>query len=113
MDELLRELLSAPLFAKPSIGTDPFKAVAGTAQPSTHTPVNQFMEAVGKVYDKSGDNGFLTTDLIKGAMGTSKLFFDHAMDQAEALNYVHCGRERTYLFVTEAGRAALIKLGSR
>jgi hypothetical protein len=59
MDELLRDLLSAPLFIKPPLGTDPFKVVTGTAQPSTPSPANQLMEALAKVYEQSDDDGCL------------------------------------------------------
>jgi hypothetical protein len=110
MDQLLRDLLSAPLFVKPPLGTDPFKVTKGHAQPTSPTPVNQFMQAVAKVYDRSGENGLLHTSVVREAMNTSKLFFDHAFDQAVSLKYVTGAPSGKYFWVQEAGRAMLITL---
>jgi hypothetical protein len=110
MDQLLRELLSAPLFVKPPLGSDPFKVVKGTAQPSALSPVKQLMQAISKVYDDSGENGSLHTEQVRGLMGKSKLFFDHAFDQALALDYVTGIPSGKYYWVKEAGRAMMMKL---
>lgn len=112
MDQLLRDLLNAPLFVKPPLGTDPFQPSKGKAQPSSPTPVNQFMQAVALVYDQSSDAGVIRTGLVRGAMKTSKLFFDHALDQAVGLNYVHCGGSKSMLWITEGGRAMLFALNA-
>ncbi|MGX9221440.1 toll/interleukin-1 receptor domain-containing protein [Massilia varians] len=110
MDQLLRELLSAPLFIKPPLGSDPFKAVTGTAQPSAPSPAKQFMQAVAKVYDDSGENGLLYTTQVREVMNTSKLFFDHAFDQALSLKYVSGSPAGKHFWVQEAGRAMMMTL---
>nr|WP_323144900.1 toll/interleukin-1 receptor domain-containing protein [Massilia sp. SGZ-792] len=110
IDQLLRELLGAPLFTKPPLGSDPFKVVTGTVQPTAPTPVSQFMETLAKVYDRSDESGGLRVEWVRQAMQKSKLFFDHALDQAEKMEYVSCSNDRELLWVTEGGRAALIKL---
>jgi len=110
MDQLLRELLAAPLFVKPPLGFDPFKRVSGTAQPSAPPPVKQFMQAVAKVYNDSGDQGLLYTAQVREVMNISKLFFDHAFDQALALKYVSGSPAGKHFWVKEAGRAMMIKL---
>jgi hypothetical protein len=46
-------------------------------------------------------------------MNKSKLFFDHALDQVEELGYVSCDSVRDLMWVTETGRAALIKIGEK
>jgi hypothetical protein len=112
MDQLLRDLLSAPLFVKPPLGTDPFKETKGQAQPTLLSPVNQFMKAVAKVYWQSSPDGMLDTRTVQTAMDVSKLFFDHAFDQAIALKYVTTGSGRANLWVKEAGRAMLMTLNT-
>lgn len=110
MDQLLRELLSAPLFVKPPVGTDPFKVTKGHAQPTSPNPATQFMQAIAKVYDDSGENGYLSTRMIRVVMHTSKLFFDHAFDQAVSLKYVTRSPDGKHLWVQPAGRAMLLTL---
>lgn len=110
MDQLLRELLNAPLFTKPPIGSDPFFAVKGTAQPTNQTPVMQFMRAIAEVYEDADSSGLLSANKVKEAMKTSKLFFDYAFDQAVALRYVTEGSQRRFLWVQEAGRKLLMTL---
>jgi hypothetical protein len=112
MDQLLRELLAAPLFVKPPIGTDPFQPSKGAAQPSTPTPVVQFMLAVASVYHRSNDAGGIGTEVVRKAMDTSKLFFDHALDQAVALNYVSCAGAKSTMWIQEQGRAMLVALNA-
>lgn len=45
-DQLLRDLLNAPLFIKPPLGDVPFLPVAGTAKPTQPTALMQFMLAL-------------------------------------------------------------------
>ncbi|MFC4932452.1 toll/interleukin-1 receptor domain-containing protein [Massilia sp. GCM10023247] len=113
MDQLLRALLNAPLFVKPPLGADPFKVVTGTAEPSIPTPVNQLLEAISKLYERSTENGALPIMMVKRELKTSKLFFDHALDQAEELGYVSCDSGREDMWVTESGRAALVRLATK
>jgi hypothetical protein len=110
MDQLLRDLLSAPLFVKPPLGSDPFKVTKGQAKPTSPTPANQFMQAVAKVYDRSSENGLLYTKMVREVMDTSKLFFDHAFDQATALKYVMRSPDGKHFWVNDAGRAMLLTL---
>jgi hypothetical protein len=112
IDQLLRDLLSAPLFVKPPLGTDPFKVTKGKAEPTSPSPALQFMQAVAKVYDQSSEAGLIYTATVRAAMPTSKLFFDHAFDQAVELNYVNRGSTGKYFWVQEAGRAMLVRLES-
>jgi hypothetical protein len=110
MDQLLRDLLSAPLFVKPPLGTDPFQPVKGKAQPTNPTPLTQFMQAVGAVYEQTTYAGAIRSELVKDAMNTSKLFFDHARDQAVRLNFVQCAGDKSYLWIQPEGRAAILEL---
>jgi len=110
IDALLRDLLSAPLFVKPPLGNDPFKVTEGTAKSTNPAPVMQFLQALAKVYDEVGDDGIINTDSVRRAMNTSRLFFDHAFDQAVALKYVSEGSQRKYMWVQKSGRAMLVKL---
>jgi len=110
MDELLRNLLGASLFVKPPLGNDPFEITKGTAKAASPTPVIQFMQAVAKVYDEVSDSGLIYTEPVRRAMKTSRLFFDHAFDQAIALKYVSEGSQRKSMWVQESGRAMLVKL---
>jgi hypothetical protein len=110
MDQLLRELLNAPLFIKPPIGSDPFKPTQGSAAPTLPAPVTQFMLALASVYDRSSDAGVVRTEWVRGSMNTSKIIFDHALDQALSLKYVDCGPDRKVMWVQEAGRLLLVEL---
>lgn len=108
LDELLRDLLGAPLFSKPPIGSAPFRPVAGTAVPSTPTPIMQFMHAVADIYDTATDNGALRTGSVRDAMNTSRIFFDHARDQAVELGYIKTSGAKDWLWVQDSGRALLV-----
>lgn len=110
MDELLRDILGAPLFVKPPLGSDPFEVTNGTAKATSQAPVIQFMQALANVYDEANDAGLIYTGPVRRAMNTSRLFFDHAFDQAIALKYVREGSQRKVMWVQEAGRAMLVKL---
>ena len=110
MDQLLRGVLNAPLFVKPPIGSAPFEPVQGTPKPTNPPPVTQFMQAVAAVYDKSSDAGALRTEWVRPVMGKSKLFFDHAFDNAVSLKYVNCSPDKQIIWVEDAGRAFLIDL---
>lgn len=109
-DGLLREILGVPLFSKPPIGSDPFRVVTGTATPSTPTPVMQFMQAIANVYDEVTNGGAVRTDAVRTAMGTSRIFFDHARDQAVELGYVFTEGAKDWLWIQDSGRALLMKL---
>jgi hypothetical protein len=109
MDQLLRELLNAPLFAKPPLGSDPLLS-AQAPEPSNPSPVTQFMQAVATVYDKSSDAGALRSEWIRSAMNSSKLFYDHARDQAISLGYIETGPDKQIIWIQDAGRSFLVRL---
>lgn len=113
MDQLLRDLLNAPLFIKPPIGSALFEPVRGTPRPSNPPPVLQFMQALAKVYERSSDAGALRTEWVRPEMKTTKLFFDHAFDQAVALKYVDCSPDKQIIWVQNAGRDFLINEASK
>lgn len=110
IDSLLRELLNAPLFVKPPIGSAPFLPVKGTSKPSLPDPVTRLMLAIEKVYARSTSNGMLDTDEVRRAMGTSKLLFDHALDLAVKQGLVNAGTSRNNIWVKEPGRVLLVQL---
>jgi TIR domain len=111
MDQLLRELLNAPLFDKPPIGSSPL-LLAMPSKPSQPDPLTQFMKAVAAIYEGSGSNGALRTVDVRKAMGTSKLFFDYARDLAESRKYVSVGATGETIWVKDEGRRAIIQLSS-
>lgn len=111
MDQLLRELLGAPLFLKPPLGSEPLSTASDSPTPASPTPVAQFLRALSVVYEQSSEAGVVRTESVRHQMGGSKLFFDHALDQAMGLKYVGCGPDKQILWVKEVGRAAMIKLG--
>ena len=109
-DELLRDLLGAPLFSKPPIGSDPFRVVDGSATPSTPSPVMQFMQAIADVYDSVSNSGAVRTDTVRAAMATSRIFFDHARDLAVERGYVHSTGTKELIWIKDSGRAEVVKL---
>ena len=111
-DELLRAILGAPLFSKPPLGSDPFRPVVGTAVPSTPTPVMQFMRAIANAYDEVTNAGALRTDSVREAMNSSKIFFDHARDQAVELGYIKSDGTKDWLWIQNRGRALLVEMAS-
>jgi hypothetical protein len=113
MDQLLRELLGAPLFVKPPIGSNPIQVAESRPTPTSPTPATLFLIALAAVYDKSNEAGAVRSEWVRSAMGGSKLFFDHALDQARELKYVDCGGDKQILWVQEAGRMAMIALAAR
>lgn len=110
IDQLLRELLGAPLFVKPPLGSTPLLPAKGTAKPTSPDPLTQFLRAVASLYEGSGSNGFIRSDDLRRQMGTTKLLFDHALDLAIREKYVTAGSSRMQVWVSEAGRRAILKL---
>lgn len=113
MDDLLRELLGAPLFVKPPIGSEPIQVSSEKPTPSSPSPATQLLLALAAVYDRSSASGEVRAEWVRTAMGRSKLFFDHAFDQAVGLNYVSCTSDKQILWVSEAGRIAMIDLAAK
>lgn len=108
-DQLLRELLEAPLFQKPPLGTAPTLLAQAPPRPTLPDPVTQFMTALTSVYEHSTDGGGIDTERVRRAMGTSKLFFDHAFDLAMQQDLVHSSGAKSHLWVRPAGRALMLQ----
>jgi len=109
-DQLLRDLLNAPLFVKPPLGAAPLLPAAGTAKPTQPSPLTQFMLALNQVYEKSFVSGGVRTDVTHKAMGVSKLLFDHARDLAIRTGFVWSEGTMEYIWVTDKGRQEMINL---
>jgi hypothetical protein len=56
-DQVLRELLDAPLFQKPPLGIAPTLKAAEVPSPTLPDPLTQFMIALADVYDRSSSAG--------------------------------------------------------
>ncbi|HBO2015521.1 toll/interleukin-1 receptor domain-containing protein [Pseudomonas aeruginosa] len=109
-DQLLRELLNAPLFVKPPLGTAPHLPAMDKAQPTQPSPLSQFMLALCKVYEGSFSSGAVKTSTVRSAMGVSKLLFDHALDLAVRAGYINSSGTKEYIFVQGKGREEMMKL---
>lgn len=111
MDQLLRELLNAPLFEKPPIGSSPLLP-ATPIKPSQPEPLAQFMKAISTIYESSTGHGSLGAVDIQKEMGASKLFFDYARDLAVSKNYVSISPRGNSILVKEEGRLAMVRLAA-
>lgn len=109
-DQLLRDLLKAPLFVKPPLGVSPHLPAARKAQPTQPSPLTQFMLAVCKVYEGGFNSGGIQTAAVRRAMGVSKLLFDHARDLAIRANFITSSGTMEYIWVKEKGREEMINL---
>lgn len=109
-DQLLRDLLNAPLFVKPPLGSAPALAATGASKPTQPPPVTQFMLALTKIYGSSSSAGAIRAESAFSAMNTSKLFFDHALDQAIRSGFVKSQGTMQLIWVTEKGRQEMINL---
>jgi TIR domain len=109
-DQLLRELLGAPLFQKPPLGAAPTLLGQSRPTPTLPDPVTQFMTALAAIYEQSTSAGAIDTARIRGAMGVSKLFFDHALDLATQQGLVHSSGVKSHLWVQPTGRALMLQL---
>ncbi len=111
-DQLLRELLGAPLFVKPPLGTAPVLTPQSTPKPTQPSPITQFMIALTKVYGSSGDSGAIRTEKVRQAMGGSKLFFDHARDLALQAKYITSTGTMEFMWVQQKGREEMMRLST-
>jgi len=109
-DQLLRDLLNAPLYVKPPLGTAPHLPPAEKAQPTQPSPLTQFMLAICKVYEEGYNTGGVSTESVRMAMGVSKLLFDHARDLAIREGFVSSSGTMEYIWVKEKGRQEMINL---
>jgi hypothetical protein len=109
-DQLLRELLNAPLFQKPPLGTTPTLTPQEKPRSTLPDPLTQFMTALSSAYERSSTTGAVSTDVVMKTMGVSKLLFDHAFDQAERLKLVSAAGSRTLIWVEPAGRERMLEI---
>jgi len=109
-DQLLRELLNAPLFQKPPLGTAPSLTASLAPTPTRLDPLDQFMIAVASVYEKSGAAGEIRTESVFTKMGRSKLMFDFAFDLAQEKEFVETLHRSELMLVLPAGRARMFEL---
>jgi TIR domain len=112
-DQLLRDLLGAPLFRKPPLAAAPQLTDDVSPRATQPDPVTQFMLALSAIYQGSSSSGGVDTERVYRAMGTSKLLFDHAFDIALDRKLVSSHGTKTHLWVTAAGRALLIQLSAQ
>lgn len=110
VDHLLRELLNAPLFKKPPLGKAPTFLSQPKPKPTLPNPSNQFLLAAAKLYETSDSNGYLETTDVLRAMGTSKLLFDIAFDQAMKNDLVYATGNKQFVRILPEGRAAMLRL---
>ena len=111
MDQLLRDILNAPLFVKPPIGSAPFHPVGEKIHPTQPNPVNQLLEALLRVYELTTSLSSIPASRVRTAMGTSKLFFDHSLDLGVKEGFITTSSSREMICIEEKARAALLKMG--
>lgn len=109
-DQLLRDLLKAPLFVKPPLGIAPHLPAMDKAQTTYPSPLTQFMLAVSEVYESSYESGGVKTEAVRLAMGVSKLLFDHARDLAIRSGFITSAGTMEYMWVQDKGREEMIRL---
>lgn len=109
-DQLLRDLLKAPLFVKPPLGVAPNLPAIEKAQPTQPSPLTQFMLAICKVYESGFNSGGVKTEAVRHAMGVSKLLFDHARDLAIRAGFISSTGTMDYIWVQNKGREEMISL---
>ena len=109
-DQLLRDLLDAPLFVKPPLGAAPHLPAAEKVQPTQPNPLTQFMLALCKVYEDGHASGAIANGRVHSAMGVSKLLFDHARDLAIRAGYITSTGTMEWIWVQDKGREEMIRL---
>lgn len=109
-DQLLRDLLNAPLFVKPPLGAAPHLPAAEKVQPTQPSPLTQFMLALCKSYEGGHESGAVATEPVRRAMGVSKLLFDHARDLAIRAGYIISEGTMAHMWVQQKGREEMIRL---
>lgn len=109
-DQLLRDLLGAPLFVKPPLGSAPNLPAMDRPQPTQPSPLNQFMLAICLVYEGSHEAGGVRVERVRNAMGVSKLLFDYSRDLAIRAGFITSTGTMEYIWVQEKGREEMIRL---
>ncbi len=109
-DELLRELIDAPLFQKPPLGVAPTLQAQAAPKPTALDPVAQFIDALAPLYEQSSGSGAVSGRELKEAMGVSKLFFDHALDLAVQNQLVLTDSDKQIIWVQPKGRTLMFQM---
>jgi TIR domain len=111
-DQLLRDLLNAPLFVKPLLGNAPLLLPVEKAQATQPTPLAQFMLALCDVYEKGEytEKSPLPVPAVRKQMGVSKVLFDYAKNQALQERYVVQDSEVKYIWIEFSGRDEMYRL---
>jgi hypothetical protein len=112
-DQLLRELLGSPLFVKPPLGSVLNFSESTTPKPNLLDPVSQLLIAASSIYERSDKLGYLEATTLQRVMGTSKLYFDYALDLANQLDLIHFSGSKEHIKILPSGRAEMIKLASQ
>jgi hypothetical protein len=110
IDDLLREILGTPLFEKPRLGSNPFQYSDEKPKPKQLVPVEQLMKTISEIYSKSGGDGAMRVEWAFEIMNVSRLFFDHALDQAESLDYLFTSENREIMWINSSGREKMISM---
>lgn len=109
LDELLRTLLDAPLFEKPTIGTNPFKPMQGAKPDRTADGVKAAMSVIAKAFEKSPyDKLSIGTILTYSDMHRLKL--ERYLSEAESEGFVTSDVLNNYS-VTNEGYDYLVNHG--
>ena len=111
-DQLLRELLGSPLFVKPPLGSVPNFSESTTPKPNLLDPVSQLLIAASSIYERSDKLGYLEATTLQRVMGTSKLYFDYALDLANQLDLIRFSGSKEQIKILPSGRAEMVKLSS-
>lgn len=109
-DQLLRELLNAPLYHKPPLGDAPTLVPAAAPTPTLPDPLTHFMNALTSIYGRSNSAGAVRTEVVFATMDVSKLTFDYAFDLALKNEYVHATGTKEVMWVQPAGRSRMVEL---
>lgn len=101
-DELVRTLVGAPLFQKPAIGNNPFKAVSDTPVERTADAVMELMRfVVGKFEGSANDWVFYSEVVAK--MRVSRILLDMTIEKAVQQRLIKLDTSGD-LYLTTAGK---------
>jgi len=106
LDEFLRFLLKAPLYQKPEIGTDPFRALESSRPDRTADGVRTAMEEIAKEYNHGHDDYVLFYNLVKRTKVhrlTLEKYIYEAVDLGLLTKRIHA------IELTDAGRNYLVE----
>lgn len=101
LDQLLRVLLNAPLYEKPSIGKHPFRPLANAKAQRTADGIKEVMKIVVKAFNNSSSENVMFDDVFRYS-SMPRLLFNKYFEEAEIEGLVE--KFGIYMKVTEAGR---------